>query len=163
MNDKTPPRVRSVWLYHGLVDDDKGPLHRFEKITGSESEGFTRTGEFAHFSRDKGKVKTKLERAIPAWVYAIQTSADGVTFVFSTLEELTRWPDEHEAEAIMLAHRARERAERARRQQSKLEAELKNLTASLSPIGKAYRNTNPQGRIAIEILVLDALRKTRWS
>lgn len=147
--------VESEWLYLGLVfsDAEQELAYSFQRLEG-DRQVIAPPARFV-----KSRTTKHLDKHLEGCVYAIETTEDFVTFRFSSMRMLRMWHDVVEAEAIRVASRAAERKASTLKMRVKLASDMDQLHHMLGPIREQYRRTNSLGRICIEALLLEALRK----
>lgn len=104
----------------------------------------------------KGKLTGHLQAGMMYEVKA-KLKDDVVVGVSGPFSWVGRWPNDAEATAMRAKQVAADVEMRAASDERKAADYLKHLPA-LAPLRKAYRNTNFQGQLAIEVAVLHYLR-----
>lgn len=105
-------------------------------------------------------LKKDTGRLAAGGVYEVEATEDGATARVAGATYLERWSDHDAVEMWHAAELAEKRAIRAEKDEAKLRS--KHDFRCLEPIMLAYAKASPNGRIALEIEVINQLRTGLW-
>ena len=119
-------------------------------VTLIELDAAGQLGQERHFQN-----KNSMRTMRPGVVYAIRTETqpDGLRIFASECRFVRLWPDAQQRAVWQAESEAEEVAHRAKKMR------LDDMTALLAPIRKQYQRTDSIGRLALQVVLLDALRK----